>query len=133
MGVQSCGKLIHETAMGTKLAVVILMTFFPSGTQPERKYYSSLHKLTSTIPERNRCSTCVCTHFKPAETFHYTHFSSCHQYGVKRWFNKGEALRILRTNSSKTPFEEKKLQITPSRKRDQEGCIQRTLCMRSDI
>ena len=57
------------------------------------------------------------THFKPTETFQYTHFSSCHQYGVKRGFIKGEALRLLRTNSSKTLFEEniKKIQITPSR------------------
>ena len=28
------------------------------------------------------------THFKPTETFQYTHFSSCHQYGVKRGFIK---------------------------------------------
>ena len=46
------------------------------------------------------------THFKPTETFQYTHFSSCHQYGVKRGFIKGGALRLLRTNSSKTLFEE---------------------------
>ena len=46
------------------------------------------------------------THFKPTETFQYTHFSSCHQYGVKRGFIKGRALRLLRTNSSKTLFEE---------------------------
>ena len=43
------------------------------------------------------------THFKPTAL---THFSSCHQYGVKRGFIKGEALRLLRTNSSKTLFEE---------------------------
>ena len=50
----------------------------------------------------------VCTHFKPTETFQYTHFSSCHPWppGVKRGFIKGEALRLLRTNSSKTLFEE---------------------------
>ena len=49
----------------------------------------------------------VRTHFKPTETFQYTHFSSCHPTGVKRGFGKGEALRLLRTNSSKTLFEEK--------------------------
>ena len=38
----------------------------------------------------------VKTHFKPTETFQYTHFTSCHP----------EALRILRTNSSKDTFEE---------------------------
>ena len=46
------------------------------------------------------------THFKPTETFQYTHYSSCHPPGVKKGFIKGEALRLLRTNSSKTIFEE---------------------------
>ena len=48
----------------------------------------------------------VRTHFKPTETFQYTHFSSCHPPGVRKGFIKGEALRLLRTNSSKTIFEE---------------------------
>ena len=48
----------------------------------------------------------VKTHFKPTETFQYTHFSSCHPSGVKKGFIKGEALRLLRTNSLKTTFEE---------------------------
>ena len=49
----------------------------------------------------------VRTHFNPTETFQYTHFSSCHPpTGVKRGFVKGEALRLLRTNSSKILFEE---------------------------
>ena len=46
------------------------------------------------------------THFKPTETFQYTHFKSCHPPGVKKGFVKGEALRLLRTNSSKETFEE---------------------------
>ena len=46
------------------------------------------------------------THFKPTETFQYTHFSSTHLPGVKNGFVKGEALRLLRTNSSRTRFEE---------------------------
>ncbi|XP_068742030.1 uncharacterized protein [Montipora capricornis] len=46
------------------------------------------------------------THYKPTETFQYTHFTSCHPLGVKRGFIKGEAIRLLRTNSSKTTFEE---------------------------
>jgi len=46
------------------------------------------------------------THFKPTETFQYTHFSSCHAPGVAKGFIKGEALRLLRTNSSKALFEE---------------------------
>ena len=41
------------------------------------------------------------------ETFQYTHFTSCHPPGVKRGFIKGEALRLLRTNSqSETMFED---------------------------
>ena len=44
------------------------------------------------------------TYFKATETFQYTHFSSCHPPGVKKGFIKGEALRLLRTNSSKAAF-----------------------------
>ena len=47
------------------------------------------------------------THFKPIETFQYTHFTSSHPPRVKKGFIKGEALRLLRTNSSKKIFEEK--------------------------
>ena len=46
------------------------------------------------------------THYKPTETFQYTHFTSCHPPGVKKGFIKGEAMRLLRTNSSETSFEE---------------------------
>ena len=46
------------------------------------------------------------THYKPTETFQYTHFTSCHPPGVKRGFIKREAIRLLRTNSSKTTYEE---------------------------
>jgi len=46
------------------------------------------------------------THSKPTETYQYTHFSTCHPSGVKRRFIKGEALRPLRTNSSKALIEE---------------------------
>ena len=49
----------------------------------------------------------VRTHFKQTETFQYTHYSSCHPQGVKKGLIKGEALRLLRTNSSQTIFEEK--------------------------
>ena len=47
------------------------------------------------------------THFKPTETFQNTHFSSCHPLGVKQGFIKGEALRLLRTNSSENEFKSK--------------------------
>ena len=53
----------------------------------------------------------VQTHFKPTETFQYTHFSSCHPLSVKKGFVKGEALRLLRTNSVKESFELKKLEF----------------------
>ena len=46
------------------------------------------------------------THFKPTETFQFTHFASCNPPGVKYGFIKGEAIRLLRTNSSKKTFEE---------------------------
>ena len=36
-------------------------------------------------------------HFKPTETFQYTHFDSCHPPGIRKGFIKGEALRLLRT------------------------------------
>ena len=36
------------------------------------------------------------THFKPTETFQYTHFSACHPLKFKKGFIKGEALSLLR-------------------------------------
>ena len=44
----------------------------------------------------------VRTHFKPAETFQYTNFYSCHPPGVTKGFIKGEAL----TNSSENTFQQ---------------------------
>ena len=55
---------------------------------------------------QNQSTLDVKTHFKPTETFQYTHFSSCHPPGVKKGFVRVEALRLLRTKSSKTTFEE---------------------------
>ena len=46
------------------------------------------------------------THYKPTETFQYTHFNSCLPPSVKNGLMKGEAMRLLRTNSSKTTLEE---------------------------
>ena len=46
----------------------------------------------------------VRTHFKPTETFQYTNFYSCHPPGVTKGFIKGEALRLLRTNSGLTTY-----------------------------
>ena len=51
----------------------------------------------------------VQTHFKPTETFQYTHFSSYHLLSIKKGFIKGETLRLLRTNVSvKENFESMK-------------------------
>ena len=47
----------------------------------------------------------VRTHYKPTETFQYTNYNSCHTAGIKKGFVKGEALRLLRTNSSKDMFD----------------------------
>ena len=55
---------------------------------------------------KNESTLDVGTHFKPTEAFQYTHFSSCHSPGVKKGLMKGEALRLLRANSSKRTFEE---------------------------
>ena len=46
------------------------------------------------------------THFKPTETFQNTHFSSCHRSNCKK--GRGEALRLLRTNSVRENFEQSK-------------------------
>ena len=69
------------------------------------------------------------THFKPTETFQYTHFSTCRPSGVKRGFIKGEALRLLRTNSSKTLFAESvtNFKTHPLERGYRENFIQTTL------
>ena len=46
------------------------------------------------------------THFKPTETFQYTHFSFCNPHRVRKGLIKGESLRLLRTNSSAKSFYE---------------------------
>ena len=48
----------------------------------------------------------VKTLYEPTETFQFTHFASCDPPGVKCGFIKGEAIRLLRTNSSRKKFEE---------------------------
>ena len=51
------------------------------------------------------------TGFKPTETFHYTHFSSCHSF--MKVFYQREALRLLRTNSVKENFDKHKRGFQP--------------------
>ena len=79
------------------------------------KQLSSDHKFTAEISDKEITflDTCVYkgerfkkesqesildvrTHFKPRESFQYTHFSSCHPPGVRKGFIKGEVLRLLR-------------------------------------
>ena len=120
---------IYGTATGTKMAVAFANIFIAKVTREEiTQFIEQANKQHQTIKstaevfktETNFLDTTVYkgegfrdesvldvrTHFKPTETFQCTHFSTCHQPGVKRGFIKGEALRLLRTNSSKTFFEE---------------------------
>jgi len=97
------------------------LTFFHSGTLAEMKQVSSLSKQINTTLQSNvqlkylkqklrswiltytytgkgerfkkAAVLDVRTHFKPTETFQYTHFSLCHTPAVKGGFIKGEALR----------------------------------------
>ena len=106
----------HGTAMGTKMAVAFANIFMAkvetdilsqSVIKPlKQKRCSWILTYTKAKRFKKAAVLDVRTHFKPTETFQYTHFSSCHPPGVKRGFIKGEALRLLRTNSSKTLFEE---------------------------
>ena len=48
----------------------------------------------------------VQTYYKPTENFQYTNFYSSHPPGVTKGFIKGEAIRLLRTNSSQLTFKE---------------------------
>ena len=98
----------------------ISMTCFPYGTLIERKLTTSLSMQIISDKEIIFLDTCIYkgarfekesildtrTHFKPTETFQYTHFKSCHPPGVKKGFVKGEGLRLLRTNSSEETFVE---------------------------
>ena len=51
------------------------------------------------------------THLKPTKSFQYTEFSSCHPPGFREAFIKGEAIRLLRTNSSVETFEDNNKQF----------------------
>ena len=121
--------LFNEQNKGPSLLSII--TWFILGKQNVQvKKVNLLNKLTnSTLPSnswlkhqsrdyfprhsgvqrrkiKKRTILDIKTHYKPTENFQYTHFNSCHPPGVKNGFIKGEAMRLLRTNSSKTTFEE---------------------------
>ena len=120
---------IYGTGTGTKMAVAFANIFMAKVTREEITHFiekgNKQHQTIKSTAEvfktetnfldttvykgegfRNELVLDVRTHFKPTETFQCTHFSTCHPPGVKRGFIKGEALRLLRTNSSKTFFEE---------------------------
>ena len=120
---------IYGTATGTKMAVAFANILMAKVTREEiTQFIEQANKQHQTIKStaevlktetnsldttvykgegfRNELVLDVRTHFKPTETFQCTQFSTCLPSGVKRGFIKGVALRLLRTNSSKTSFEE---------------------------
>jgi len=66
---------------------------------------------------------------KPTETLQYKHFFSCHLPSVSKGFIKGDTLRLLRTNSSKTLVEEmiKNFKKHPQKRSYPERFMQNTL------
>ena len=65
----------------------------------DTKVYKGVRFDKESIPD-------VRTHFRSTETFQYMNFYLCHPPGITKRFIKGEALRLLRTNSSQITFEE---------------------------
>ena len=55
---------------------------------------------------RKKSNMDIKTHYKPTETFQFTHFASCHPSRVKHSFIGGQAIRLLRTNSPKEVSEQ---------------------------
>ena len=55
---------------------------------------------------RKQSNLDIKTHYKPTETFQFTHFATCHLPGVKHSFIEGQAIKLLRTNSPKEVLEE---------------------------
>ena len=81
------------------------VSYLPSHVFLRRRRSFTSRKLYACLEKFNRDSTLdVQTHYKQTETFQYTNFYSCHPPGVKKGFIKGEALRLLRTNSSHSTF-----------------------------
>jgi len=71
-----------------------------------KKQHFWTHASTRAKGLKNENILDLCSHLKPTETFQYTHYSYCHPPGVSKRITKDEALRLLRTNSSKMTFEE---------------------------
>ena len=70
---------------------------------------------------------CALRHFKPTEKFQCTRFKSSHPPRVEKSFVKGEALRLLRTNSLRTNFEEQNFKTSLQTRGYQETQIRDTL------
>ena len=69
--------------------------------------FSSHWGFQRTSPFNSKNYLPLQTHF-PTETFQYSHFSSYNPLSCKKSFIKGEALRLLRTNSVRENFEKRK-------------------------
>ena len=68
--------------------------------------HSWTRKCTKATDLPGSLSLNVQTHYKETETFQYTNVYTCHPPGVTKGFIRGEALRLLRTNSSCVKFDE---------------------------
>ena len=92
-----CAKVVSNNDFRRKLT---------SSRGPEKQ---KLVSISSQYWERrfhNQGILDIRTHFKPTETFQYTHFSSCNPHMVRKGVIKGEAFIPLRTNSSFKSFNE---------------------------
>ena len=72
----------------------------PVSTSRSLKYQTQkLHSWTQKCTPLS-----MCKRITNKQTFQYMNFYSCHPPGVKKGFIKGEALRLLGTNSSHSTF-----------------------------
>ena len=68
-------------------------------------YFRPTIKFTAEISE-NQITFLDTTEFRPITSLNqFTHFASCHPPGINHGFIKGEAIRLLRTNSPKEILE----------------------------
>ena len=121
--------LLNQSRIKPMAWNIISMTFFPNwDTKREdldifiaqaNKYHPTIKLRRSQTPKwlfltqwftkeqvstQNRSLTSKLT-INKTETFQYIHYTSCQPPDVKRGFIKGEAIRLLRTNSSETHFQ----------------------------
>ena len=82
----------------------VTISILVSNSRPKYQRTKSPSSIPQCLEERDLLKSK--THNKPTETFQFTHFASCHPPGVKHGFIKGEAMRLLRTNSPKEILEE---------------------------